>query len=325
MLCVVPALRALRAALPEAHVALVGLPSAEQFTQRFAGYIDEFIAFPGHPLLPEQPVRQGALAPFYLDLCTRRFALALQMHGGDDVCNDIVSGFGAQVMAGFCRGPGVARAHTQLFPYPAVGTESERLLGLMERLGAEPAGADLEFPVSQADEDALAACDAVAGLSPRTYFCIHPGARERDTCWPPPLFAEAGDRIASEFGLQPVLTAANGEADRTAEVAAHMRHAPVIAANALPIGPLAALLRDARLLLCNDGCVSDLAAALRTRSVVVFHQPDIARRAPLDRHAHRCIWDPDGARIQSVLQHARALLDGTAPSRQRCVGMWPYW
>jgi hypothetical protein len=26
-----------------------------------------------------------------------------------------------------------------------------------------------------------------------------------------------------------------------------------------------------------------------------------------------------------VLQHARALLAGTAPSRQRSVGMWPYW
>jgi hypothetical protein len=57
----------------------------------------------------------------------------------------------------------------------------------------------------------------------------------------------------------------------------------------------------------------------------VFSKADIARWAPLDRHMHRCIWDPGAERAQVVLQHARALLSDTAPSRQRSVGMWPYW
>ena len=103
MLCAVPALRALRNALPRAHIALVGLPWAQQFVERFPGYLDEFIPFPGHPLLPEQPVRHEALASFYAGMCARQFALAIQLHGSGDVSNDIVSGFGADAMAGFCR------------------------------------------------------------------------------------------------------------------------------------------------------------------------------------------------------------------------------
>ncbi|WP_296950710.1 glycosyltransferase family 9 protein [uncultured Massilia sp.] len=325
MLCAVPALRALRAALPRTHIALVGLPWAQQFADRFAHYVDEFIPFPGHPLLPGQAVRQDGLARFYHGLCARGFALAIQLHGSGDASNEIVSGFGARAMAGFCRGAAVAREHMVLFPYSDVGAEPERLQRLMQQLGASQAGSALEFPLSRQDDEALRDSGVGAGLAPGSYLCIHPGARRRDACWPPQRFAEVGDRLAAEFGLQVVLTGAADEADLTAAVAAHMRHAAIDAAGALPLGAMAALLRDARLLLCNDTGVSHIAAGLQLRSVVVFRQPDIARWAPLDRLLHRCIWDPDAERARVVLQHARALLSDTSPGRQRSVGIWPYW
>jgi hypothetical protein len=325
MLCAVPALRALRSAVPRAHIALVGLPWAQQFADRFSGYIDEFIPFPGHPLLPEQPVQHEGLARFYTSLCAREFGLAIQLHGSGDVSNDIVSGFGAKVMAGYCRGEPVARDRTTLLPYPETGAEPERLLRLMEELGAEAAGLHLEFPLSRQDEEELDASGLATALRDAAYFCIHPGARQRDKCWPPRQFAEVGDRLAAEFGLKPVLTGSASEADLTAEVAAHMHHRPVDAAAPISIGAMAVLMRKARLLLCNDTGVSHIAAGLKLKSVVVFSKADIARWAPLDRHSHRCIWDPDAQRAAVVLQHARALLSGTATSRQRSVGMWPYW
>lgn len=327
MLCAVPALRALRAALPRAHVTLVGLPWAQQFADRFGAYVDEFVAFPGHPLLPEQPVQQEILSRFYASLCARQFTLALQLHGSGEVSNDIVSGFGAQAMAmaGFCRGDPVAHDGTTLLPYPETGTEPERLLWLVEQLGAPSTGVHLEFPVVQQDEDELRASGIAATLAPGDYLCIHPGARKRDKCWPPRLFAEVGDRLAGEFGLKVVLTGSAAEADLTAEVASYMHHTPLDAAAPISIGAMSALMRDASLLLCNDTGVSHIAAGLRLKSVVVFSKADIARWAPVDRHTHRCIWDPGAERAQVVLHHARALLSGTAPSRQRMVGMWPYW
>jgi ADP-heptose:LPS heptosyltransferase len=88
---------------------------------------------------------------------------------------------------------------------------------------------------------------------------------------------------------------------------------------------MAALMRGARLLVCNDTGVSHIAAGLGLKSVVIFSKADIARWAPLDRHNHRCIWDPDAERASVVLQHARALLAGTEPGGQRAAGMWPYW
>lgn len=325
MLCAVPALRALRASLPKAHITLVGLPWARQFARRFRHYIDDFVPFPGHPLLPEQAPRHEELRSFYAGLCARRFSLALQLHGNGAVTNDIVAGFGAGAMAGYCAGEAVATEHTVLYPYPEAGAEPDRLLRLIERLGASGAGDHLEFPVAQEDRQELEASGIAAGLIPGNYICVHPGARKRDKCWPPQRFAEVADRLAAEFGVGVVLTGSGEEADLAAEVARHMQAGVIHAAAPISIGALAALMKNARLLVCNDTGVSHIAAGLRLKSVVIFSKADIARWAPLDRDRHRCIWDPDAQRSAAVLQHARALLAGTDAHRQRRAGMWPYW
>jgi ADP-heptose:LPS heptosyltransferase len=258
-------------------------------------------------------------------MCARRFGLALQLHGSGDISNDIVTDFGAEAVAGYNRGDAVHTERTVLFPYPDLGAEPERLLSLVQRLGATPDGQHLEFPLAAADEQELASSGLAASLASGNYICVHPGARTRDKCWPPERFAEVADRLADEFGVAVVLTGSEREADLTTRVAGHMRNRPVDAAAPISIGAMAALMSRARLLVCNDTGVSHIAAGLGLKSVVIFSKADIARWAPLDRHNHRCIWDPDAERTQVVLQHARALLSGTEPSRQRAVGMWPYW
>lgn len=325
MLCSVPALRALRMALPKAHIALAGLPWAAQFVRRFSGYLDEFLPFPGHPLLPEQPVRHEELAPFHAALCAREFCLALQLHGSGDITNQIVSGFGARAMAGHCRGKPGSTANTVLAPYPETGAEPERLLHLVGHLGAPAAGTHLEFPVLREDEDELAASGLADGLEPGSYVCVHPGARQRDKCWSIQRFADVADRLADEFGVRIVLTGSAEEAPLAQAVAERMHVPARIAAAPISIGAMAALMSRARLLVCNDTGVSHIAAGLGLNSVVIFSKADIARWAPLDRIRHRCIWDPGAERAAVVLQHARALLTGAEPSGQRAAGMWPYW
>src|SRR5215213_10306805 len=54
MLCVIPAIRALKEAQPQARITLVSLPWAAELVSRFPHYFHDFIEFPGFPGLPER-------------------------------------------------------------------------------------------------------------------------------------------------------------------------------------------------------------------------------------------------------------------------------
>ncbi len=55
LLCMIPAIRALKHGCPQAEITLIGLPWAEDFVKRFPNYFSSFIPFPGMPGLKEQP------------------------------------------------------------------------------------------------------------------------------------------------------------------------------------------------------------------------------------------------------------------------------
>src|SRR5690349_23412729 len=103
LLCSVPAFRSLRAAFPQAHIALIGLPWSKAFVNRFRRYLDEFIEFPGYPGLPERPAAAAATPDFLAIMQRRRFDLALQMHGNGRYTNQLLPLLGARVTAGFVQ------------------------------------------------------------------------------------------------------------------------------------------------------------------------------------------------------------------------------
>jgi ADP-heptose:LPS heptosyltransferase len=128
LLCAVPALRALRAAFPHAHIMLVGLPWAQEFVTRFARYLTGVVEFPGYPGLPERIPQVRAFPRFLSALQEADFDLVLQMHGSGTLTNPLVSLFGARLVAGFYR-PGEYCPDEQCFlPYPTAEPEIHCLL-----------------------------------------------------------------------------------------------------------------------------------------------------------------------------------------------------
>jgi ADP-heptose:LPS heptosyltransferase len=289
MLCAVPALRALRQAYPKAHIALIGLPWAARFVERYAHLLDELIVFPGAVGFPEQQETDAHLPAFLGALRERRFDLAIQLHGSGGVANDIVEGTGARLNAGFLKPDEALRAGV-FMPWPDDLPEPARYTALMERLGIEVRTLDLEIPVTKEDERE---CDALVdafAIELNKLILVHPGAQLPSRRWPVERFGEVA-RALSDAGWQVAVTGSAAEAPLTARVTRGAGAHAIDLAGRTSLGALAALVAKARLIVCNDTGLSHVAAAMRTPSVVIASGSDTRRWAPLDHARHSVLAD----------------------------------
>lgn len=316
MLCAVPAWRALRAALPESEITLVGLPWARTLRDRYTGYLGAFREFPGWPGLPEQPPQVEQLPAFIASMQGARFDLVVQMHGSGSLTNPLVGLWGARRTAGFYR-EGSYRPDTDLFlPYPEHGLEVRRCLRLVEFLGLPAQGEWLEFPFYESDRQALAALPGSSQLRPGQYVCVHPGASVPERRWSAERFAAVARSLDAQ-GLRVVITGTTAEANLAAEVCRSAGVACLDLSGQTTLGALAALLADARLLVCNDTGVSHLADALDVPSVVISTGNNPERWAPVDQERHRVLCDARGVEPVDVLTQASRLLKEQAGRQRR--------
>ena len=310
MLCVIPAIRALKQAYPQAKITLTGLPWAKSLVSRFPHYFDSFIHFPGYPGLPEQEVDPLAFTAFLTEVQKQQFDLALQMQGNGSIVNPMVELFNASFTAGFCKKDDYALDNGLFLQYPNHGSEIKRHLLLMEHLGISPQGTALEFPLTREDEEDLMAV-GLPLLKSQRYICIHPGSRGAWRQWPTAHFASLADYCIKR-GFQVVLTGTKDELGIVDEVSRKMKLDPVIAAGKTNLGAMGVLIKNSFMLISNCTGVSHMAAAFKTPSIVISMDGEPDRWAPLNRELHFVIdWtvNPDFLLVQ---QHLKSVLETPA-------------
>jgi len=295
LLCSVPALRALRGGFPSAKITLIGLPWAAPLAQRLS-CVDDFIAFPGYPGLPEISVDPAALAGFLTQVRERDFDLAVQLHGSGEISNTIVASFGARETAGLASPRAWVPPHDAALyaPWPEAGNEIERLLRMTDHLGLTRRGMQLEFPLRRSDRNDL--CELWSGADEGVrYVCVHAGAQLPSRRWPAQRFAAVAEAIAAR-GRTIVLTGSPRETELVAQVEANMHYTPVNLCGRTTLWTLGALIESAEAVICNDTGISHIAAALCRPSVVISCGSDPQRWAPLDTRRHRVLAHPVACR-----------------------------
>ncbi|AFZ32437.1 glycosyl transferase family 9 [Gloeocapsa sp. PCC 7428] len=307
LLCAVPALRALRTALPAAEITLIGLPWAQSFVRRFDCYLDAWLAFPGYPGIPEGWHSPQRTNDGLTQIQAQAFDLAIQMHGSGIVINSFTVLLGAKCNAGFFLPRHYCPDPQRFLAYPEHAPEVRRHLQLMEFLGVPLQGEHLEFPLLKSDWLELQQIPETRSLLPGKYVCVHPGASVSDRRWSPVAFARVADAIG-KMGFEVVLTGTAAETDLTQTVAGLMQKSAINLAGQTSLGALAALLKNAALLVCNDTGVSHLADALAVKSVVIFTNSDPKRWSPLNCDRHRVVMPSASDSVAAVLVEVQDLL-----------------
>ncbi|WP_018617162.1 glycosyltransferase family 9 protein [Segetibacter koreensis] len=305
MLCAIPAIRALHNACPNAEITLIGLPWAKMLVERFPEYFQSLIPFPGFPGFPEQPVDYLAFPDFLKKVQNENFDLALQMHGSGLISNPLVDLFAAKNIAGFYTKNNFCPNKDLFVEYPGNVHEIYRHLRLIEALGITAYTTDLEFPITDKDTEDF----EKAALPVRTneYVIIHPGSRGVSRQWSPENFAAVGD-YCYENGLQVVITGTKDEMPIVENVKRYMKYEPIIAAGKTSLGAVAVLIKNATALVSNCTGVSHIAAALKTKSIVISLDGEPDRWGPLNRSLHTTIdWTTD-ADINKVRSELKSLL-----------------
>lgn len=300
MICATPALRALRQRFPLAFITLVGLPWAAAWARRLST-VDRFVAFPGYPGLPERRPDTTAWRGFVASMRLRAFDLMVQLHGSGGITNPMLATLGARHLMAF-HDPSETSAGDSAITlgriWPCKGTETERLLQLIDVFGVHPDTRErigrmtLEFPLrpgDRAEAQALLRTAMRGSCSSRRHVCVHAGAQLPSRRWPVQRFAQVADALAAT-GHTVVLTGVAAEAELAATLQATMRRPCINLVGQTSLWSLGALIESASLLVSNDTGVSHVAAALGTPSVVVSCGAEVPRWAPSNIARHKVLW-----------------------------------
>jgi ADP-heptose:LPS heptosyltransferase len=321
LLCAIPALNALDRRFPDAQITLIGLPWAREFTARLPA-IDRFVEFAGYPELPEVPPVEQRTAAFLEAIRGERYDLAIQLHGSGEVTNELVAAFGAKASIGF--GPTGDRRLTLTLLWHEEEHEIARWLRLVSALGADGAGTEIEVPVFAKDVMRAESLLAAAGPGDGPIVGLHCGSKLESRRWPVERFAELGNELTRRYGARIVLTGGAGERHLAGAMCALLSAPPVDAVGRTDLGTFMALVGRLDLLVTNDTGASHIAAATRTKSIVLFGPSRPSRWAPLDGSRHavvdaRAVIDPAVAGELDETQYLRRL--PVAPVLKACARM----
>lgn len=278
-----PGLRTLREAHPEARI-VAQLPTP----------LVPLLA--GHPGLDEVwpldvPLRRpAALRREARRIAAGRFDLGIVMP--ESISSALLMRAGrVSYVVGHARDPLRRGLLHQVVPAPPewgrrrLVSRERFVLGLMAAVGAPGEDARLELGVTAEDERRLAQAlrrvggDPVADRDPAP-IVLAPGASYGPSkCWPVDSYAALADTLLRR-GERVVLVGSAAERERVEAVASAVRVPGSLAlAGVLDLGALKALLRRARLLVCNDAGARHVAVALGTPAVVFFGPTAVAKTA----------------------------------------------
>ena len=284
-----PAIRAIRARFPRAHLAFLTTPQAEGLA-RACPHLDEVFTF---DLRAYRPGERGpgwrGWRPFWeltAELRARRFDLAVNLFqvatlGGALRMGLLVARIAPAHTAGRWSG-GLGVLFRIRGPDRRHGVDA--MLALASALGCPADDGVPELWIPEAFHQSAAARLRDCGLAPNEPFAVlHLGSNKPEARWPVPKAIEIGRGIQGGGGLRVLLTGDAREAPVAEAVCAGIGGGARSLAGRTHLLELAAILEGATVVVTTDSGPMHVAAAVGAPLVALFGPGDPARFGPRGR------------------------------------------
>ena len=152
------------------------------------------------------------------------------------------------------------------------------------------------------------------GLSNKNFIVITPGSAIKEKIWRLENYALLGDMIFERFKLPIVLQYAPNELVYCQKVSAMMKNKPILAPE-LDLTQAVALVKRAKLLICNDSAINHLSCATETETIAIFGNTD---KKLAYKKLNPQKWSP-----HSIFSHHHLLYKDEVPSIDDSFGISP--
>ena len=295
----VPALRALRRLLPDAHITLATRSFAKGIFEG-ADFIDDLLvydsAFGGLRNLLAQ-AREWRNRGFELAiLFPNSFQAALVAMLGRVRCRIGYATEGRSLLLSHpLTLPPWRDARHESFYYLNIIAELEKLLYGQSKILEDQPSSHLSISGSRQSEavDFLRAHEVSSG-HPLIALC--PGSiNSRAKRWPAERYAELADRLIADLNAQIILIGSADELAVSLEVSRRMKQQPIVLTGKTELARAVAVLSNVDLLVTNDTGPAHIAAALGRPTLVIFGPTNPLTTRPLSSVAEIVRYPPDCA------------------------------
>ena len=265
-----PAIKAVRDAHPEAHIAVMVRPYAEEIV-RGNPYINEVIIYDKYAR------HKNFLSTFFFALGLRKknFDLAIHLHPTNrchviSFLAGIPQRVGYDIKCGFLLTKKIP--HTK---QEGKKHEIDYTLDVVRSIGIEVRNKELYMPIIKEAEEKISGLLQQEGLSGQDRLVVlHPGASCLSKRWPEERFAMLGEKLIENYGVKVALVSGPNEVEIVARTAKLMGHHAINLCGKTSIGELAALLKRAELFISNDSGPVHMAVAVGTPVIAIFGRSD---------------------------------------------------
>ena len=278
-----PALRALRAALPAAHISILARPYVAELYQR-QGIADALLAY------ESRGEHSGIFGREHLarDLRAQEFDTALLLQNAFEAAW-LVWRAGIPQRIGYARDARsllLTKAVRPPTPSEIPTREQFYYLELLRRAGLIDSYSAPTCIALRVEPSALEAAERnllLSGARPgKLRVAIGAGASYGSAkCWPPGRFAEVATRLQANLDADVILFGTAAEADVSEAIIREMHHPPIDLTGKTLIAELPALLSRCHLFIGNDSGVMHVAAAVGLPVVAIFGPTDPAGTPPV--------------------------------------------